>query len=711
MRDAGDRQVAPPAPRSPTTVLRWVISALVAAGAGVGTFATLTPHSDPPPLPVVWVAAASAALVAFPSTYAAYAALGGWRDRREPVERDAWRRHLILAVQHVWITGTLRSPDSLPVIAAMSIPLMLTARAGLVQPRTHKRLVDPRQRRLAAGVSFGGLFEESGRSLLLLGPPGGGKTTLLLRLANALLATAESAGDAPVPVVFNLASWTERRGPLVQWLADRFARDYQVPRVISREWVELGSVVLLLDGLDEVPAEHRDACIAAINDYRREHPANPVLVCGRTADYTAARTRLQLNTAVEIAVLDTDAVDRYLAAAGPALAGVRALLASDPLLRDVANSPFLLNIAALTYRSPEPGDTIRAGSVDRRRAELLNDYLEQSLGRWAPASPVPLATRLHWLRWLAGALRDNNQAVLHLLWMQPRLVEPHARARTVVRVAALLSGLGGLVISGLVGAVLANLPHEVPIDIPRPILYPLSVAFIAGATAAAGHSRLFAPPIQVRWTTASLAADAPRGATAFAVTSLLVGAFFWRIGGPAAGAVAGSTFGFILSLALIIQSTLRALRTEESEDGRCMSGRHLLLVAGRYGIPFGLVVGIIYGSVAAAAFRPVVGIMQGAAVAVAFSACGTYFLWLAIGGRSYLQHFALRIALVRRGCLPWRLERFLDDMVTSTVMRKHGTGYAFIHDLLHAHLLGEGDALAQPTRHRAPSAMLAAPRG
>src|SRR5207248_9819443 len=144
--------------------------------------------------------------------------------------------------------------------------------------------------------------------------------------------------------------------------------------------------------------------------------------------------------------------------------------------------------------------------------------------------------------------RENNQSGLHLLWMQPRLVQPQARAHRIVQIAAGLAGLGGLVISGLVGAVLANLPYEVPIDIPRPILYPLSVAFITGACLAAGYSPLFAPPVRVTWANAALAASARRGAVAFGVTTLVVGAFFDVIGGPAAGTVAGTTFGFILCL-------------------------------------------------------------------------------------------------------------------------------------------------------------------
>jgi hypothetical protein len=672
-------------------VLRWLISALVAVAAGAGAFAGLAVQGVSASQPVLWVAVGSAAALSLPSTYAA---LGGLPARAQP-DPAVWRRQLIGVVRRVWIAGTLRSPDSLPVIAGRLIPLGLVVRPDLVA-RAGRKLADPRPRPLPPGRSLGGLFEDSGRSLLLVGPPGGGKTTLLLGLAESLLVAAERAGGEPVPAVFTLASWAERRGPLASWLADRFARDYQVPKRVGREWVELGSVVVLLDGLDEVPGEHRRACVAAINEFRRGHPGTAVVVCGRTAECAATPTRLELNCAVEIAALDGPAVERFLTAAGPALIEVRRLLSGDRLLREVVDSPFLLNIAALTCRTAAAGQAGGPASVDRRRHALLEDYLQLALRRWAPASPVPAEIRLRWLRWLAGAMRGSNQPVLHLLWMQPRLVEPAGRAGSVVAAAAGLCGLGGLALSGLLGAVLAHLPYEVPIDIPRPVLYPLSVVFVTAATVSAGYSRLFAPPLWVHWTAANLAAELPRRAAVLTATTLLVGVLFTGIGGAAAGAVAGTTFGVILTLALTIRSTLHALSREESQDGRCLTGRHLLRVAARGGLPFGLVVGAVYGTVAAVAFRPAVGLGQGAAVAAAFWAFGTYFLWLAIGGRAYLQHLALRVALARQGNLPWRLRRFLDDLVTSTLLRRQGTGYAFIHDLVHAHVLGEPDTLAAP---------------
>ena len=50
------------------------------------------------------------------------------------------------------------------------------------------------------------IFVENGRSLLILGQPGSGKTMLLLQLAQTLLAQAKQYPNEPIPVVFNLSS-------------------------------------------------------------------------------------------------------------------------------------------------------------------------------------------------------------------------------------------------------------------------------------------------------------------------------------------------------------------------------------------------------------------------------------------------------------------------------------------------------------------------
>src|SRR5690606_28117308 len=128
----------------------------------------------------------------------------------------------------------------------------------------------------------------------ILGAPGGGKTVLLLQLAEKLLQQARSAPDKAMPVVFNLSSWAAERKPLGEWLVDELRQKYQIPKAVAQEWVEGEQLLLLLDGLDEVAAGYREACVAAIIAFRQQYRTVDMAVCSRSEDYEALTAKLDV---------------------------------------------------------------------------------------------------------------------------------------------------------------------------------------------------------------------------------------------------------------------------------------------------------------------------------------------------------------------------------------------------------------------------------
>src|SRR5262249_20735533 len=153
---------------------------------------------------------------------------------------------------------------------------------------------------------------------------GAGKTTLLLELTQQLLAQAEVDPAEPMPVVFHLSSWAVERRTLAVWLVDELHMRYGVSRRLGQMWVGTEQVIPLLDGLDEVPSEHREACVAAINAFHIDQGPLPLVVCSRVAEYEVLRAKLKLRGAIIIQPFARADVDRYLQEAHPRLAGVRA---------------------------------------------------------------------------------------------------------------------------------------------------------------------------------------------------------------------------------------------------------------------------------------------------------------------------------------------------------------------------------------------------
>jgi hypothetical protein len=169
-----------------------------------------------------------------------------WLDRRRPVRTTgqvqwAQQREIMLRrVRYKWIDGVLD-----PSLAhAAQLVLGLERRPDLLDlgSRTIRRLGRPPEP-LPEGSPISDVFDKVGGGLLILGPPGAGKTTALLQLCGELLSRAKRDPHQPIPVVFNLASWARERSALSVWLVDELSRSYQVPRRIASEWVEQDALV------------------------------------------------------------------------------------------------------------------------------------------------------------------------------------------------------------------------------------------------------------------------------------------------------------------------------------------------------------------------------------------------------------------------------------------------------------------------------------
>jgi predicted NACHT family NTPase len=182
------------------------------------------------------------------------------------------------------------------------INLGMETRVGAVEHPWEQvlELPDAASKPLPVDTRITDVFEDVGRLLLILGESGSGKTMTLLELARDLVAVAHQSSDLrqPVPVVFNLSSWTERFTSFTDWLTEELKAKYQIPKRSGRPWLEANRLVLLLDGLDEVQADRRVACIRAINAFLEDQNTTGLVVCSRLAEYAAEPIRLKMNGAI-----------------------------------------------------------------------------------------------------------------------------------------------------------------------------------------------------------------------------------------------------------------------------------------------------------------------------------------------------------------------------------------------------------------------------
>jgi serine/threonine protein kinase len=363
------------------------------------------------------------------------------------------RQAMLENVRSFWIKGVLENN----LHDAAMLDLGLKAEAGAVDNPWDTLLRTAGGEENITDANIIDVFDRMNGKLLILGDPGSGKTTTLLTLARELLNRAESDNHHPIPVVFNLSSWSEKRLPLTQWLVEELYSKYQVPRKVSEKWIADEELLLLLDGLDEVAGEKRitdeellllldgldevakdarNACVTAINNYREQHGFVDVVVCSRIKDYDALHEQLRLNGAIVIQPLDDEQIMTYLAALGNDVVVVRELIKSDAQLRELAQSPLMLSIMILAYRGKMTSDIPDIDDLETERQHLFNVYVERMFERRIGGKQYTKEETKHYLGWLAHSMQQQAQSLFQIEALQPTVIPQSQRVAFYQQVGA-----------------------------------------------------------------------------------------------------------------------------------------------------------------------------------------------------------------------------------------------------------------------------------
>lgn len=501
------------------------------------------------------------------------------------------------------------------------------------------------------------VFDELGGSLLILGEPGSGKTTMLLELARDLIARAEQDETLPLPVVFNLSSWAVKQSPLEEWLLEELRTKYYIPKKLARTWIEEDILLLLLDGLDEVRGDARDKCVAAINAFRQARLI-PLVVCSRTADYKAMTARLQLQGAISLRPLTPAQIDAYLAGAGTELQAVRATLQHDPILQEMAQSPLMLSIMTLAYHGKTITDLQTLATPEARRQHLFDVYIERMFQRRGKDSPYDREQTRRWLAWLAERLTAHNQTVFYIEKLQPTWLPAPERQQNHWLVGLVL----GLV-TGLVAGLVAGLVEGLGVGLFVLLYFGLFVKF--------GEVK---PVETLTWSWQE--AREVLGTWLFAglAYGLVVGLVYGLFAGLVGGLVVGLLFGLFVGLV----SGEMDSKTIPNQGIRRSLKNALFVV-----LSFVLIEGLFLGLVVGLSGGLVIGLITGLVYG------------LIKGGGAVILHYSLRTVLVRTDRAPWNYIRFLDHCTDRIFLRRVGGGYIFIHRLLMEHFASLEQADAQ----------------
>lgn len=630
------------------------------------------------------------------------------------------RQALLSKVKNYWVKGVLENT----VHKRSLIALDLEERPEAVAHPWNLTLETPDEQPilLPQGIKAINVFDQlgAGRTLLILGKPGAGKTITLLELARDLVTRAEQDIGQPIPVVFNLSSWEGEKQTIANWLIKELNSKYQVPKPLGQTWVKQQQLLLLLDGLDEVQDKDHEACVDALNAFHQEYGFE-IILTSRINEYQVLSKRLNFQKGICLRALRSAQIRNALAGTDAYMEGLRTLIFKDDMLRHLAKSPLMLNIMTIAYQGVALADLPETGLLEVRRVQLFDAYVEQMFKRRGSDRKYSKAQTLYWLTGLAQRMSQFSQMVFLIESIQPTWLQTEAQHRTYqIGVKLLLATLWGSLHVGLLAGLRDNPQTFSLLDGVQGLLVGLIGGLIYGAI-----SGLLAGLVNestIHWKARSINGlllgliYGPIFAWVYGwVGGIAYGLIYWLIGvivykpihdtqeiEPVntlkwswRKAAKYSGFGLIIGLVLklgtqerLIPSLIFGLmlslilgfeKVNNVVDKRTIPNQSIWNSAANaaklfamIGLPTGLLLGVI--------ISPIYGLVNGLLFGLAAAL---------LGGRGAgivcIKHLILRCILWRSGYIPWNYARFLDYAVDRIFLQRVGGGYVFIHRLLLDH--------------------------
>jgi hypothetical protein len=220
--------------------------------------------------------------------------------------------------------------------------------------------------------------------LMVLGAPGAGKSTFLRKIGlESFKGKKGNFKHQAIPVLLELKKFTESKIDLKALIEAEFTTcGFPKPKEFTESALEKGKLLILLDGLDEVPSANVNSVIDAIQDFVDRYDKNRYIASCRTAAY---RYNFKRFSDVILSEFDDKQIQQFInnwfRSEEDKQAGTAALcweLLESPEnkpAKELAHTPLLLTFLCLKYNKSQ--------TFAMNRSTLYKSALRILLEEWA----------------------------------------------------------------------------------------------------------------------------------------------------------------------------------------------------------------------------------------------------------------------------------------------------------------------------------------